>query len=195
MRLLSQGAEAEIYTIKFIGNKVAAKVRSRKKYRVEELDTELREGRTRREARCMERAHRAGVPVPRLIACSRFTLYFEILEGVVLKDLESIPEGVPREIGRVLAKLHDAGMIHGDFTTANLMLAENGLNIIDFGLSEITKSVEGRAIDLLLIKRSLGKGYPSLEQSYVKSCSEGDVVVSKLKEIEKRGRYQIRTIT
>lgn len=195
MRLLSRGAEAEIYTVKFIGNRVAAKVRGRKEYRVEELDTELREGRTKREARCMERAHRAGVPVPRLIACSRFTLYFEILEGVALKDLESIPEGIPQEIGRILAKLHDSGVIHGDFTTANLMLAENGLSIIDFGLSEITKSVEGRAIDLLLIKRSLGKGYRALEQSYVKSCSEGDVVVSKLKEIEKRGRYQIRTIT
>ncbi len=143
----------------------------------------------------MERARSAGIRVPKLVTCGRFTLYFEVVEGKVLKDLEAIPEGISEEIGKTLAMLHGAGVIHGDFTMANLMLQERCLCVIDFGLSEITESLEGQATDLLLIKRSLGKMlYPILERSYVKSYSTGEAVVSRLKEIEKRGRYQIRTV-
>ncbi len=195
MRLISEGAEAKVYSIRFMGAEVAAKIRYRKKYRVEELDLDLREGRTKREARCMEKADRSGVPVPRLVACGKFALFFEIVDGEVLKDIGSLPNWVPEEIGRTLALLHDAGVVHGDFTTANLMIKEKRLYVIDFGLSEITESTEGRAIDLLLIKRSIGKrDYSRLEKSYIKTAHGGKEVVLRLNEIEKRGRYQIRTV-
>ena len=91
-----------------------------------------------------------------------------------MKDIGSLPNWVPEEIGRTLALLHDAGVVHGDFTTANLMIKEKCLYVIDFGLSEITESTEGRAIDLLLIKRSIGKrDYSRLEKSYIKTAHGG----------------------
>jgi tRNA A-37 threonylcarbamoyl transferase component Bud32 len=67
--------------------------------------------------------------------------------------------------------------------------------VIDFGLAEATNSIEDKAVDLLLMKRSVDeKYYRRFAQSYKKECREAKVVIKRLEEMEKRGRYQARTL-
>lgn len=193
MRMLGEGAEARAFETKVFDKAAVVKFRHAKAYRIKQLDEELRKSRTRREARAMQRASEAGVRVPSLLGLGQFSIYMEKVKGELLKD-----SGVSvsySEIGRTLAKMHAANVIHGDFTPANIMVNGDELCIIDFGLAEIGNSVENRAIDLLLMKRSVGKReYAALLGSYSKEYAGAKQVVARLVEIEKRGRYQIRTL-
>ncbi len=194
MKKLSEGAEARVFETEIFGKTAVVKVRHEKKYRIKELDVNLRKTRTRREARAMQKAQEAGVNVPMLIGLGEFSIYMEKFSGTLLKDIHKrkIPYG---KIGNMLAKMHNANVIHGDFTPANIMMSGSELCIIDFGLSEISNSMENKAIDLLLMKRSMAKtDYKSLEASYVKECTTAKQIISRLANIEKRGRYQIRTL-
>ena len=39
-----------------------------------------------------------------------------------------------REVGRLVALLHDGGMVHGDLTTSNMMLRESDGSLVCFTL-------------------------------------------------------------
>jgi Kae1-associated kinase Bud32 len=193
-RLFGQGAEARLYGTRIFGADLVVKSREPKAYRIKELDTRLRVQRTRNEARLMQRAYAAGVRVPRLIGLGRFSIYMERLDGRLLKDVK-INEGQAEELGQVLARLHHANIAHGDFTTANIMSTRKGLYVIDFGLASSDWRLEEKAIDLLLMKRSLsGRLYAGFAKAYLKNSDEGREVMKRLAEIEKRGRYQSRTL-
>lgn len=192
--MFSEGAEARMYNANVLGEHVLVKAREPKAYRVEALDIRLRVQRTRNEARMMQRALSIGVRVPRLIGLGRFSIYMEKLDGKLLKDAK-IGKEHAKELGAILAELHNGNIIHGDFTTANVMLTKKGLYVIDFGLSESSFKLEEKAIDVLLMKRSLPKGlYSSFSAAYSAKASEGKAVMKRLAEIEKRGRYQVRTL-
>ncbi len=193
MRKLSEGAEARVYLAKMFGSNVVVKVRHAKAYRIMELDENLRRTRTRREAKAMVRASEAGVRVPELFALGEFSIYMEKVTGSLLKDARQ--RGRYGGIGRMLAKMHGANVIHGDFTPANIMITPSGPCVIDFGLSEISESTEGKAIDLLLMKRSIGdRDYRTLAEAYGSGYAGSKQIFSRLADIEKRGRYQIRTL-
>jgi Kae1-associated kinase Bud32 len=193
MKKLSEGAEARVFETSVFGKSAVVKLRHAKAYRIKQLDEDLRRSRTRREARTMQRACEAGVSVPGLLGLGEFSIYMEKVRGRLLKDTTG---AVPySKIGSMLAKMHNANVIHGDFTPANIMVNGRELCIIDFGLAEISNSVEDKAIDLLLMKRSVGKRECSeLLKSYAKECKDSKQVIERLAEIEKRGRYQIRTL-
>lgn len=193
MKMISEGAEAKIYEIDLFGAKAIMKRREEKKYRVKELDQKLRKERTKAEARIMARLLHV-LNVPKIAGAGQFSIIMEKLEGRLLKDMRITPLQIS-EAGRILGKMHEMNIAHGDFTPANLMSCKNGLYVIDFGLSEMTNSFEEKALDMLLMKRSIPKDlYLIFERSYSKSFSEHAVVLERLKEIEKRGRYQIRTL-
>jgi N6-L-threonylcarbamoyladenine synthase/protein kinase Bud32 len=85
---------------------------------------------------------------------------------------------------------------HGDFTPANIVVGGQGICIIDFGLSDVSNSIEDKAIDLLLMKRSVsGEKYRTMESAYRKESRNSEQTILRLAEIEKRGRYQVRTLT
>ncbi|MEM3247482.1 MAG: hypothetical protein QXD17_01185, partial [Candidatus Micrarchaeaceae archaeon] len=66
---------------------------------------------------------------------------------------------------------------------------------IDFGLAEQTSSAEEKAIDLLLMKRAVDKTqYTTLERAYARLALNSKATIERLHEIEKRGRYQSRTL-
>ena len=68
--------------------------------------------------------------------------------------------------------------------------------MIDFGLSEITDSVEERALDVLLMKRSIGRdSYRGFLKGYQAAAPGAGGVLKRLETIERRGRYQTRTLT
>ena len=194
MRLLSEGSEAKIYCHRILGKSVLFKVRNPKDYRVIELDEKIRKYRTRREAKIMLKAGVSGIRAPKLLAAGKFTICMDLLPGKLMKDVRARP-AVIAWVGRLLAELHNVDIVHGDFTPANVMICNGKPFAIDFGLSEITVSYEEKAMDLLLMKRSLNVSqFKHFISGYKKKCSGSSLAIAKLKEIEKRGRYKIRTL-
>ncbi|MDE1845836.1 MAG: Kae1-associated serine/threonine protein kinase [Candidatus Micrarchaeota archaeon] len=194
MKLLGEGAEAKIYSLNIFNTDLIAKVRIKKEYRIEQIDSELRESRTRKEAKVLHTLAKFGVNAPRLVALGKYTLYTSKLEGKLLKDIELEAKEFVK-MGEQLALMHNANISHGDFTPANIMKCGKEYFIIDFGLSEISNSQEEKAIDLLLIKRSIdSKRYAGLLKGYAKSSKNSKEILERLEEIEKRGRYQVRTL-
>ena len=194
MRIFSEGAEAKLYSVRIYGHDALVKTRLQKKYRVRELDVSLRKNRTRREARVMQRLSSAGIGSPKVIAVGAFSICMEKLNGRPLKDIHAA-SSVYEKAGTLLAKMHMNDVVHGDFTPANMLVYKGVPQVIDFGLSEISKELEGKAIDLLLMKRAIGKReYAAFEKGYRRALPQAKEVLSKLAEIELRGRYQIRTL-
>jgi Kae1-associated kinase Bud32 len=194
MMKIAEGAEAKIYQTRIFGRELLLKRREAKRYRIKALDQRLRRERTRTEARIMLRLSRSGLNIPRLIAVGRFSILMEKLPGRLLKDARSDRETLGA-LGAMLGKIHDQNIAHGDFTPANVMLSGKSICLIDFGLSEVTNSQEEKALDLLLMKRSIPKiQYQIFEKSYAKSYNNSKVIINRLKEIERRGRYQTRTL-
>lgn len=199
MKKVSEGAEAVIYESSFLGIKAIVKYRIPKGYRIKQLDEKIRASRTKKEARILAMAS-GIVRTPHLLMLGKYNIWMERVDGTQL-HLAKIKDArqrmhIMREMGICLGKLHSLGITHGDYTTANFMLGNDGkLWLIDFGLSEMTASFEERALDLLLIKRSVPQAqYEIIENNYASTFSEGKRTISVLKEVEKRGRYQSRTL-
>ncbi len=205
--LIKKGAEANLYLEERFGRRVIIKRRLAKKYRIPELDNELRTYRTIHEAQIIHRAKEAGVPTPiiLLIDISRKEIVMEYIHGRRIKEvLEEASskerENICREIGRLIGKLHSNGIIHGDLTTSNMILtSDNRIVLIDFGLSEQTKELEARGVDLHLMRRCLQsshyshaeEAFEAIMKGYSEIVGEKETlnVLDKIKDIEKRGRY------
>ncbi len=199
--LIGEGAEAKLYLIDFFGRKAVLKVRPRKRYRNPKLDERLRIERTRSEALNMIRAYNSGIRVPLVFNVNLLEkkIVMEFIDGKLLRDAINegeAGEGEIKEAGRLLALLHKINVAHGDYTTSNIMVNEDGLVIIDFGLSKYTKDPLEKAIDIVLMIRSLksahyGKG---LEEAFWDGyLSVGDEEMRRyVKRIEVMGRYVSR---
>ena len=103
-------------------------------------------------------------------------------------------------IGELIGKMHKNGIIHGDLTTSNMILRQEGkIFLVDFGLSERSVEIEARGVDLHLMKRSLQSvHYQFAEECFKKVLlgysailgeEETKRVKAKIKEIGQRGRY------
>lgn len=194
MKMVGKGAESYIFSVRILGTDAILKIRKPKKYRIKALDSSLRRRRTRREARVMHAALKSGAHVPAIFAIGEFSIYMQRIPGKLLKDSE-VPGSFYGGLGRELGALHSASIAHGDFTPANVMVSRGAAYVIDFGLSEMTKSTEEKAIDLLLMKRSLSDAnYLAMLGAYKKSYDKSSETIKRLEEIEERGRYKIRTL-
>lgn len=199
LKLISRGAEANIFSDK---DRVK-KERVVKGYRAAELDTNLRKTRTRREAKLISLARRAGVPTPFVydVNNARTTLEMKNIEGDRIRELLDDIDGkkrvkLCREIGRNVGRLHSANIIHGDLTTANMIQSENRIYFIDFGLGAISESIEDKGVDLLVFKKALYSTHHACwtecYSAFLEGYSEYDKhedVEKRLKTIERRGRY------
>ncbi|MCL4389449.1 MAG: Kae1-associated serine/threonine protein kinase [Candidatus Marsarchaeota archaeon] len=200
-KLIGEGAEAKIYLIDFAGKEAVLKDRIKKSYRIPQIDEKLRLQRTRREARILYAAAKAGVDVPNIIFYGGTRLVMHKIDGMLLS--RCIDSGKRRSAaraiegaGKLIGMLHAGGIVHGDYTPANIMVGPDGNAwLIDFGLSEFKTSAEERALDLLLMKRSVDAGlFRRFLSGYKKEFGESGAVCSRLEEIERRGRYQTRTL-
>lgn len=104
-------------------------------------------------------------------------------------------------LGTMIAALHRVDITHGDLTTSNVLVenASNALVLIDFGLAKETKRIEEKAVDLHVLKETLGGSHPLLMDSFWESFSEsygaseqGRAVLDRLKAVEKRGRNKAK---
>lgn len=197
MKKISEGAEADIYSTEVLGLDCILKRRRRKDYISKELDTWIRAHRTKTEARIIGIASMNGINVPKIILVSNNSIWMERIKGKMIDGAYkgNIPRIVLRRIGALLAKLHNLNIVHGDYTKANIMMKDDVPIAIDFGLASQTPAVEEKALDLLLLKRSLGDAeFGAACAQYVKTCKTSDKVIPRLDEIERRGRYQNRSI-
>jgi Kae1-associated kinase Bud32 len=164
------------------------KCRDEKKYREKKLDESLRKKRTKSEARLLLKASEQ-VKVPRIFCVSGFEIYMEFLGGELLRDLKRKMPFL-KEVGGALASLHRMDICHGDFTPANIMVCGNEVYIIDFGLATFSKDIEDKAVDVLLMKKSLTE--EEFDEFLKGYDYEPKKILERVKEIEKRGRYYIR---
>jgi TP53 regulating kinase-like protein len=187
---IGRGAEAAIT----LEDDVVRKRRLPKGYRQQELDEALRQERTLREARIISDARRHGVPTPIIFDVSRFELMMEYVEGKKLKDVIS-PE-LSLKAGEMVGRLHRAGIIHGDLTTSNMIVHDDRIYLIDFGLAFYDGSVEAQGVDVHVYFQTLESTHDSSAQlieafkgGYASTYGEARAVLERVNEIKARGRY------
>ena len=102
------------------------------------------------------------------------------------------------KIGENIAKLHNSSIIHGDLTSSNMILQNNDIYFIDFGLGIISDLVEDKGVDLLVFKKAISAIYHNISDECFKSFLNGyydakdyEKIVKKVIEIESRGRYTL----
>jgi Kae1-associated kinase Bud32 len=195
-KLLKLGAEAKLT----VNGKVLTKHRIKKNYRLDEIDEPLRKQRTVREANLMDRAKRAKVNVPRILKLDKkeSLIEMDLIDGKRI-DL-CLTEGNVEKTGEGIGRLHEASIIHGDLTTSNILIKQNKPYFIDFGLGEVSDSVEKRGVDIRVFKESINATKPeqlsvlmkAFWKGYKRECRDSEKVINRLKDIEKRGRYKKR---
>lgn len=201
--IIGRGAEA---VLKKEGESLL-KERIRKGYRLEQIDTKLRKDRTKKEANLLSEARIHGVRVPRLFSkdTDKTSIEMEYVDGPVLRDaLDKLkkPERkkVCQEIGKMIAKLHLANIIHSDLTTSNMILKDgkvDELYFIDFGLGYTSLKIEDKAVDLHLLKQALvskhnkvwKECFDTVINVYKKEEKDSEKILERMTQIEKRGRY------
>lgn len=194
-----KGAEANLYR----ENNKLIKHRIKKDYRIPEIDKKLRRRRTKREAKLLDTARNIGVNVPRVYETNlnENKILMEFIEGEPLRDIilnsdrEKIEE-IAKGVGKIIAKLHEADLIHNDLTTSNMLLYNEKIYMIDFGLGVISKRIEDKAMDIVVLKKSLRAMYPErFEIIWNGICGgyqnyqEYSGVFKRIEAIEKRARY------
>ncbi|OYR44876.1 bifunctional N(6)-L-threonylcarbamoyladenine synthase/serine/threonine protein kinase [Halorubrum sp. Eb13] len=171
-----------------------------KRYRHPQLDRAIRRERTVAEARLTSEARRAGVPTPLVydVDVPAATL---TLQHVGDRDLAAdLDERWTTAVGRHLARLHGAGIVHGDPTTRNVRIERRGerdarATLIDFGLAYHTGHVEDHAMDLHVFEGSVRatatEPNPLIEafEAGYAEAGDGDVL-DRLRTVEGRGRYR-----
>lgn len=205
-RLIYKGAEAEIYLETWQGHLVVRKTRVAKPYRVPALDESIRRSRTAHEATMIQEVRKLGVPTPVIqhIEPETWTLIMEYIRGPTLKEeLGALPEDKRRsrcrELGRLIGTMHDGGIVHGDLTISNVLSEDGKLFIIDFGLGDFSKEIEDRGVDLLLLNRVIKSTHYAYHAVLFKAFLSGysnavgkrkcEEAVTKMREVERRGRY------
>ena len=200
---IAKGAEAEIFASSFLGREVLIKIRSPKRYRRAALDDELRSSRTKNEARLIREARKAGVRTPVIydVNLKEFSITMEMVKGVKIKEkLDRDPDSaadICAMIGRAVAELHNSGICHGDLTTSNMILTEDGrVCLIDLSLGRTKAELEDIGVDVHLLERAFTSAHPDLPEafsqlmsSYLEVKKEPEEVLRKVEEIKNRGRY------
>ncbi|MEM3031196.1 MAG: KEOPS complex kinase/ATPase Bud32 [Candidatus Micrarchaeia archaeon] len=198
-KLIAWGAEAEVYAARLFGENVVVKRRVQKAYRIPEIDIPLRRARTRGEALLLHRAKLAGVSAPIVRHLGDYEIWMSVVKGRLLRD--ALPglgarraRGVLEAAGRALARLHANGIIHGDFTPANIVVDGKGVTVIDFGLGGFSNKLEDKAVDLLLMKKGLAdeKLFRAFLRGYARASEKANAALARMREVEKRGRYVVR---
>ncbi len=191
---IAKGAEAVIIKEKDL----IKKIRVSKGYRIKQIDEKLRKQRTRSETSLIRYARRAGMRVPAILDENNYEIDMEFVKGDKIKDVfERDYEKLSGKIAVAIAKMHEHDIIHGDLTTSNMILGDDGIYFIDFGLGFMSKRAEDKAIDLFLLHEAidsthnnvLGNAWKIILNTYKEHYPEGEQVTKALQKIEKRRRY------
>jgi len=127
----------------------------------------------------------------------------EYLKGKRIKDIlndlsEEERSRICKMIGENIAKFHNNDIIHGDITTSNMILLDDRIHFIDFGLGEINSEIEAKGVDLHVLMEAIESTHSQhsncfdyVLDGYRKGLKgDADLVVKKVEDIVKRGRYR-----
>lgn len=189
MKIIKQGAEAIIC---LDGDKII-KDRIEKNYRIKEIDIKLRKTRTKKELNLLEKLSFT----PKIISYKNNKIEMEFIDGELIKDIlenSSKFNLICKLIGKQIREMHDKNIIHGDLTTSNMILKDNKLYFIDFGLGFISDRLEDKAVDLHLLKQALeSKHYKIFDKTFsliLKYYNPDKELIKRIEKVEKRGRYK-----
>ena len=203
--ILYKGAEAEIRLASYMGYKVVQKKRIQKVYRIKNIDDRLISMRTKEEAKLMTEARIHGISVPIIydVGLEDGVITMEYLEGKRIKDIlndlsEEERARICKMIGESIAKFHNNDIIHGDITTSNMILLNDRVHFIDFGLGEKNGEIETKGVDLHVLMEAIDSTHSRYANcfdyvldGYKKELKEdATLVIKKIEEIVKRGRYR-----
>lgn len=195
-----KGAEADIFEAQWDNKEAIIKSRIKKNYRIDQLDEKLRLERTKEEAKLLSDCKKYNVNTPYIysIDLENKQLILEKINGQTLHDVitktssEDNLEKLFKNIGIMISNMHNGRIIHGDITTANILIRDDEPILIDFGLGKYSNLIEDQGTDLLVFKKSLTTIIPEKSLKLFNWFLEGynnTKVVKKIDEIEKRGRY------
>lgn len=189
------GAEA---TITLNSDRNIEKTRFPKTYRLPEIDNALRSSRTRREERILRKLSKV-IPVPKIIKSDEYNIEMEFIDGIQVKRLLDADVSLSQRIATNLSKMHDAGIIHADLTTSNMILKDGTLYFIDFGLSYVSTRIEDKAVDIHLFKQALESKHHTVAHEAFKIFLDNYnpksrvQILARLAVVEQRGRYKEKT--
>lgn len=207
MQIIKRGAEAILYIDTFDEQQVLVKERIKKTYRISQIDEKIRKTRTKGEVKLLTEARKVGVLTPKIFSIDEAThkIIMEFIDGTRIKELfyssdKKVISKTCLEIGKLIGKLHSAGIIHGDLTTSNMILKDNQIYLIDFGLGEFSKRTEDQGVDLNLLYEALKSTHfkildlcwENIIKGYMQEYKDASKVLQKIEEIEKRARYMVR---
>ncbi len=206
--VLHEGAEATVTAGSWLGKPAVLKTRRARRYRHPELDRRLTRQRLTSEARILGRLHDLGFPAPSLFDLDQEEAWILMsrIEGRPL--YESLKDGSSdigslERLGNLIRTLHEAGFSHGDLTTHNAIVSEEGqLHLIDFGLARQSPELEHLGLDLQVIKECLTASHSVLGgavDAVVRGYLDGDSspsgiesasrVIERFQKITGRVRY------
>lgn len=206
--IINKGAEAILFKHK----NAIIKHRPEKTYRHPMIDLKLRKFRTNREVKVMTKLSELGVLMPKLVLGNKdinnfmltnqidpkYSIAMDFINGMQLKNVvnEDNYSKYAKLIGSTIAKVHSNDIVHGDLTTSNMLVENDKLFLIDFGLSNFTAKVEDKAVDLHLLKEALKSKHSAFSNeffneiilNYQENLSNFDEVMARFDAVEKRGR-------
>ena len=189
-----KGAEAVIYE----ENNHIIKERIEKKYRIKEIDDNIRKSRTNREAKVLQKLF-GKINVPKLIEKDKYKIIMDKISGDKLRDVIEKEDYIliSHRLGLIIKKIHDEGIIHGDLTTSNFILEnkKKEIFVIDFGLSFFSEKIEDKAVDLHLLERALYSKHHKIADicfnEILKSYNDNEVI-KRLEKVKMRGRNKLK---
>jgi len=188
-----------------MGRPVVQKRRVKKTYRIREIDAMLIAMRTKEESKLMTLARTYGVSVPIIydVDLRQGFITMEYVKGKRIKDILNTLDEAERKrlcgmIGESIARLHNHDIIHGDITTSNMILFQDRIYFIDFGLGSTNGELEAKGVDLHVLMEAFTSThsqhpdcFTSVFEGYTRQY-QGDAskVMEKIEEIVRRGRYR-----
>jgi len=198
MKEIARGAEAVLY----LDNNTLIKDRIKKDYRIDKIDKYLRATRTKKEAKLLEKSSKL-IHVPKVIEYEEEKIFMEFIDGMLVRDALDVADKKQKKhilacIGEGIKKLHENSIIHGDLTTSNMILKDNKLYFIDFGLGLISEKIEDMAVDMHLLKQALfSKHHETAEDCFneiLKKYEPSKEFLKRFEKVEGRGRYKRKQI-
>ena len=206
--ILAKGAESDILEKSYLGEDAILKKRVSKSYRVKEIDNKIRKMRTKIESKLISDIKSCGVKSPVLfdVNLEDESILMEKIHGNLVKDImDSLSSedrfNLAKKIGYNIGLMHNKDIIHGDITSSNMMVDDEGNFVfLDFGLGSYSDLVEDKATDLLVLKKSFqsidyeiaNETFDWILDGYIDSYEDDlnkNMILNKIKEIESRGRY------
>jgi TP53 regulating kinase-like protein len=197
-KILYRGAEAEISLSTYMGKKVVRKHRMPKAYRIKEINSLLIAVRTKEETKLIAESRSYGVSVPLIydVDLHNGIILMEYIAGKRIKDIlntldEKERQRICQNIGKSIARLHNHDIIHGDITTSNMILFQDRIYFIDFGLGCKNSELEAKGVDLHVLMEAFESTHSRYShcfeyvfEGYRKEfCGDASAVMKKIEDI------------